>query len=72
VRPGRSVGHSCAGERHLRNAAPGPLCASSNARAEGKLTNAAQLSHQAGKEFERIRHFLEAYLAEHSNLAAKN
>jgi HPt (histidine-containing phosphotransfer) domain-containing protein len=39
---------------------------------EGRLTNAAQLSHQADEEFERIRGFLEAYLAEHSNLAGKN
>ena len=38
---------------------------------EGQLTDAAQLSYQAGEEFERIRHFLEAYLAEHSNLAGK-
>jgi CheY-like chemotaxis protein/HPt (histidine-containing phosphotransfer) domain-containing protein len=38
---------------------------------EGRLTNANQLSHQVGEEFERIRHFLEAYLADHSNLTAK-
>jgi CheY-like chemotaxis protein len=38
---------------------------------EGQLTNATELSHQVGEEFERIRHFLEAYLADHSNLAAK-
>jgi CheY-like chemotaxis protein len=39
---------------------------------EGRLINAAQLSHQAGEEFERIRHFLEAYLGAHAKLAAKN
>jgi hypothetical protein len=38
---------------------------------EGTLTNAAQLSHQVGGEFESIRRFLEAYLASHSILAAK-
>jgi len=38
---------------------------------EGQLTNAVQLSHQVSAEFERIRQFLEAYMAEHSNLAAK-
>jgi CheY-like chemotaxis protein len=38
---------------------------------EGKLTNAKQLSRQASEEFDRIRLFLEAYLAEHSPLAAK-
>jgi hypothetical protein len=39
---------------------------------EGQLTSAAQLSRQAGEEFTRIRSFLEAYLAEHSSLAAKH
>src|ERR1035437_8123455 len=38
---------------------------------KGKLTNAKQLSRQASEEFDRIRLFLEAYLAEHSPLAAK-
>ena len=38
---------------------------------EGKLTSAPQLSQQAGEEFERIRHFLEAYLAEHDTPAGK-
>jgi len=38
---------------------------------EGQLTNAAQLHHQANEEFERIHHFLTAYLAEHSSLAGK-
>ncbi len=39
---------------------------------EGRLTNAGELLLQAGREFERIRLFLESYLADHSNLAAKN
>jgi CheY-like chemotaxis protein len=39
---------------------------------EGQLTSAAQLSREAGEEFQRIRSFLEAYLAEHAGLAAKN
>jgi CheY-like chemotaxis protein/nitrogen-specific signal transduction histidine kinase len=38
---------------------------------EGQLTNAAQLHYQADEEFERIRRFLTAYLAEHSSLAGK-
>jgi hypothetical protein len=38
---------------------------------EGKLTNASQLSYEVGQEFARIRRFLEAYLAEHSSVAAK-
>ena len=38
---------------------------------EGKLTSAPQLSQQADEEFERIRHFLEAYLAEHDTPAGK-
>jgi CheY-like chemotaxis protein len=39
---------------------------------EGQLTNAAELSAEAAKEFQRIRLFLETYLAEHSHLTAKN
>jgi hypothetical protein len=38
---------------------------------EQKLTNAAELSRQVGDEFGRIRDFLEAHLANLSNLAAK-
>jgi CheY-like chemotaxis protein/HPt (histidine-containing phosphotransfer) domain-containing protein len=37
---------------------------------EEKLTTAPQLSVQAGREFERIRDFLQAYLASHAELAA--
>jgi signal transduction histidine kinase/HPt (histidine-containing phosphotransfer) domain-containing protein len=39
---------------------------------EGRLTSAPRLSEQAGEEFERIRHFLESYLAEQSKLPGKN
>ena len=38
---------------------------------EEKLTTAPQLSHEAGREFELIRSFLETYLANHAELAAK-
>ncbi len=80
-RSGRRRPRKCGG---WPTVAPGPAppaacgawcrcCANSNAQGfEGKLTNAAELSRQAGKEFERIRHFLEAYLAEHANLAVKS
>ncbi len=70
----RRLAHSCAGASAtcgMRRLVP-LLRELERQGFEGKLTNAAQLSHQAGEEFERIRHFLEAYLAEHSNLAAKN
>jgi HPt (histidine-containing phosphotransfer) domain-containing protein len=38
---------------------------------EEKLTTAPQLCQEAGREFERIRSFLEAYLANHAEMAAK-
>jgi hypothetical protein len=38
---------------------------------EERLTNATELSRQAGEEFQRISAFLQAYLAEHSSLAGK-
>jgi CheY-like chemotaxis protein/HPt (histidine-containing phosphotransfer) domain-containing protein len=38
---------------------------------EEKLTSAPELCQQAGREFERIRGFLETYLATHADLAAK-
>jgi len=38
---------------------------------EGRLTNAAQLCEQAGREFVRIRTFLEAYMAGHADLVSK-
>jgi hypothetical protein len=39
---------------------------------EEKLTHAAELSRQVGDEFDRIRNFLEAHLANHSHPAAKH
>ena len=39
---------------------------------EGKLTNADELCVKIEKEFERIRAFLEAYLASHCALASKS
>ena len=38
---------------------------------EEKLTSAPELCQQAGREFERIRGFLETYLATHAEMAAK-
>jgi CheY-like chemotaxis protein/nitrogen-specific signal transduction histidine kinase len=70
----RRLAHSCAGASAtcgVRRLVP-MLRELERQGFEGQLTNAAQLSHQADEEFERIRGFLEAYLAEHSNLAGKN
>jgi len=70
----RGLAHSCAGASAtcgVRRLVP-LLRELERQGFEGQLTNAAQLCHQAGEEFERIRHFLEEYLAEHSNLAGKN
>ena len=36
-----------------------------------QVNGAAAVNSQAGEEFERIRHFLEAYLAEHDTPAGK-
>jgi len=38
---------------------------------EGKLVNAIDLCRQAGREFENIRIFLEAYLSRHADLVSK-
>jgi CheY-like chemotaxis protein len=70
----RRLAHSCAGASAtcgIRRLVP-VLRELEREGFEGHLTNAAQLSRQAGEEFGRIRQFLETYLAEHSNLAAKN
>jgi CheY-like chemotaxis protein len=70
----RRLAHSCAGASAtcgMRRLVP-LLRELEHQGSEGKLTNAAQLSHQAGEEFDRIRHFLEGYLAEHSHLVAKS
>jgi len=69
----RRLAHSCAGAsatcgvRHLV-----PLLRELERQGfEEKLTNAADLCHQAAEEFKRIRNFLETYLASHSELTAK-
>jgi CheY-like chemotaxis protein len=69
----RRLAHSCAGASAtcgMRRMVP-LLRELERQGCEERLTNAAQLSHQVGEEFKRIRQFLEAYLAEHSSLAAK-
>jgi HPt (histidine-containing phosphotransfer) domain-containing protein len=69
----RRLAHSCAGASAtcgMRRLVP-LLRELERQGFEGQLTNATQLSHQVSEEFDRIRQFLEAYLAEHSNLAAK-
>jgi CheY-like chemotaxis protein/nitrogen-specific signal transduction histidine kinase len=70
----RRLAHSCAGASAtcgMRRLVP--LLRELELRgSEGQLTSASQLSRQASEEFKRIRSFLEAYLAEHSSLAAKS
>jgi len=70
----RRLAHSCAGAsatcgvRHLA-----PLLRELERQGfEGQLTNATQLSREAGEEFKRIRSFLEAYLDEHASVAGKS
>jgi CheY-like chemotaxis protein len=70
----RRLAHSCAGASAtcgMRRLVP-LLRELERQGADARLTNAGELSHQAGQEFERIREFLEARMAEPSNLAAKN
>ena len=70
----RRLAHSCAGASAtcgVRGMVP-LLRELEREGFEGRLTNAAQLSRQTGEEFERVRRFLEAYLAEHAKSDAKN
>ena len=70
----RRLAHSCAGASAtcgMRRLVP-LLRELERQGFEGQLTNATQLSQQVNEEFERIRQFLDAYLANHTNLAAKN
>ncbi len=70
----RRLAHSCAGASAtcgMRRLVP-LLRELERQGFEGQLTSAAELSRQASEEFNRIRQFLEAYLAEHAPLAAKN
>ena len=69
----RRLAHSCAGASAtcgMRRMVP-ILRELERQGYEQKLTNAAELSRQVGDEFGRIRDFLEAHLANLSNLAAK-
>src|ERR1035438_5911315 len=69
----RRLAHSCAGASAtcgMRRMVP-ILRELEREGYEQKLTNAAELSRQVGDEFGRIRDFLEAHLANLSNLAAK-
>jgi CheY-like chemotaxis protein len=69
----RRVAHSCAGASAtcgMRRLVP-LLRELERQGYEEKLTNAAELCRQVGDEFERIRKFLEAYIASRSNLATK-
>jgi len=69
----RRLAHSCAGASAtcgMRRLVP-LLRELERQGLEEKLTNAAELSRQAGEEFQRISAFLQAYLSEHASLAAK-
>jgi HPt (histidine-containing phosphotransfer) domain-containing protein len=69
----RRVAHSCAGASAtcgVRRLVP-ILRELERQGLEGNLTNADELCRQAVAEFGCIRHFLEAYLAAHADLAAQ-
>jgi CheY-like chemotaxis protein/HPt (histidine-containing phosphotransfer) domain-containing protein len=69
----RRLAHSCAGASAtcgVRQLVP-LLRELERQGAEGKLTTAAGLCQQAAREFQRIRAFLEDYVARHCDLAAK-
>ena len=69
----RRLAHSCAGASAtcgMRRLVP-LLRELERQGFEGTLTDASRLSHQVSEEFERIRHFLKTYLADHFNLAGK-
>ncbi|MCX6925990.1 MAG: response regulator [Verrucomicrobia bacterium] len=69
----RRLAHSCAGSSATCGAQRLMLLLRDIERQgfEEQLTSAKELCCQAGVEFDRIRCFLEAYLAEHSSLGAK-
>jgi len=70
----RRLAHSCAGASAtcgMRRLVP-LLRELERQGFEGQLRNPAQLFHQAAEEFDRIRLFLEAYLAAHTSLAEEN
>jgi CheY-like chemotaxis protein len=70
----RRLAHSCAGASAtcgIRRLVP-LLRDLEKQSAEGHLANAPQLARELGREFERVRNFLEAYLARPAAVAAKN
>jgi signal transduction histidine kinase/HPt (histidine-containing phosphotransfer) domain-containing protein len=70
----RRVAHSCAGASAtcgMRRLAP-LLRELERQGFEERLTNAKELSREAGEEFQRIRAFLESYVASHCNVAPKS
>jgi CheY-like chemotaxis protein/HPt (histidine-containing phosphotransfer) domain-containing protein len=70
----RRLAHSCAGASAtcgMRRLVP-LLRELERQGLEGKLVNAAELCHETGREFERIRLFLEAYMTTTPALAAKS
>ena len=69
----RRLAHSCAGASAtcgMRRLVP-LLRELERQGAEEELTNAAQLCQQVSREFERIRSFLEEYMARHAPLASE-
>jgi CheY-like chemotaxis protein/HPt (histidine-containing phosphotransfer) domain-containing protein len=69
----RKLAHSCAGASAtcgMRRLVP-LLRELERQGLEERLTNATELSRQAGEEFQRISAFLQAYLDAHASLAAK-
>jgi HPt (histidine-containing phosphotransfer) domain-containing protein len=69
----RRLAHSCAGASAtcgMRRLVP-LLREVERQGLEGQLTNASQLCQDAVREFQRIRSFLDAYLATHTDLVAQ-
>jgi len=70
----RRLAHSCAGASAtcgIRRMVP-LLRDLERQSAEGELANAPRLSSEVGREFERVRNFLEAYLARPAAVASAN
>jgi HPt (histidine-containing phosphotransfer) domain-containing protein len=69
----RRVSHSCAGASATcgMNRIVKYLRQLEHESEAGNLTNAPELSRKVEEEFKRIRAFLEAYLAQPSNLTAQ-
>jgi len=70
----RQIAHSCAGASAtcgMRRMVP-LLRELERQGCEEKLTNAAQICQEINREFEKVRCFLQAHLAKHSELIAKS